>query len=70
MFTLLGQLKELQENNPRYTNLFYRLETGKVVISLEETFYDYDFEPAKLMEILQNYCYEWYNSVEIEVYFN
>jgi ribosomal protein L30E len=70
MFTLLGQLKELQENNPRYTNLFYRLETGKVVVGLEETFYDYDFQPAKLMEILQNYCYEWYNSVEIEVYFN
>ena len=70
MFTLLGQLKELQENNPRYANLFYRLENEKVVICLEETFYDYDFEPAQLMEILQNYCYEWYNSVEIEVYFN
>ena len=70
MFTLLGQLKNLQASNPRYTDLFYRLETGKVVISLEETFYDYDFEPAQLMEILQNYCYEWYNSVEIEVYFN
>ena len=70
MFTLLGQLKELQANNPRYTNLFYRLENEKVVVCLEETFYDYDFEPAQLMEILQNYCYEWYNSVEIEVYFN
>ena len=70
MFTLLGQLKELQANNPRYENLFYRLENEKVVICLEETFYDYDFEPAQLMEILQNYCYEWYNSVEIEVYFN
>ena len=67
---LMEQLKELQETVPFYRDLFYRVDSnGYVVISLEETFYDYESEPVKLMSILKNYCYEWYNSVEIEVYF-
>lgn len=67
---LMEQLKELQETVPFYRDLFYRVDSnGYVVISLEETFYDYESEPVKLMAILKNYCYEWYNSVEIEVYF-
>lgn len=65
---LMEQLKELQEI-PFYKDLFYRVENDKVVISLEETFYDYEFQPSTLMELLEQYCYEWYNSVEIEVYF-
>lgn len=65
---LIRELRNLMESNKYYKDLYFRAEGNTIVIGLEETFYDYDFEPVALMEILQNYCYEWYNSVEIEVY--
>ena len=70
MTNLLNNLNELRENNKYLHDMFYRVENDKVVVCLEETFYDYDFESVELMNLLSNYNYEWYNSVEIEVYFN
>jgi hypothetical protein len=65
---LRKQLINLMENVKGYENLYWRQDNGNVVICLEETWFDYEDEPMELMELLKDYCYEWYNSVEIEVY--
>ena len=65
----INKLEELASTKENYKYLTYRIEDHKVVVGTEETIYDYDFEPADLMEILEDYSWEWYNSVEIEVYF-
>ena len=70
MTNLLNNLNEMRENNKYLHDMFYRVENNKIVVCLEFTFYDYDFRNVELMNLLSNYNYEWYNSTEIEVYFN
>ena len=70
MTNLLNNLNDLRENNKYLHDMFYRVENNKIVVCLEFTFYDYDFRNEQLMTLLDNYNYEWYNSTEIEVYFN
>ena len=69
MMKLVNNLNEMMKD-VRLKDMFYRLEENHVVICLEYTVYDYEFQNEKLMNLLSNYDYEWYNSVEIEVYFN
>ena len=70
MENLLNNLNNLKGQNVRLKDLFVRHEENCVVICLEYTIYDYDFRNDELMTLLDNYNYEWYNSTEIEVYFN
>ena len=45
------------------------LEENKIRVGLEYTFYDYEeLQPSELLDILEKYSYDWYNSVEIHIY--
>ena len=65
---LINSLDDMIKNDKSLHDMYFRFEPKCVVICLEDTIYDYEFTNIKLMKLLSNYNYEWYNSVEIEVY--
>lgn len=67
--TIMVLLNELKEGNVKYKEMIIMLEENKIRVGLEYTFYDYEeLQPSELLDILEKYSYDWYNSVEIHIY--
>ena len=70
MKTLVKALQVTQAKGDRaYGGVEYKQENNKLVIYLDYTIYDYELQPQKLINYLNdNYWYEWYDSTTIHVY--
>ena len=70
MNELLNKLNELRESHGGLTEmaLYYNEEKNTVRVNLEYTYYDYDFLPLELQELIDQYMYEWNYSFELEIY--
>jgi hypothetical protein len=67
---LVNDLLNLRENYEylQDMNIILSKDRQKVTINLEYTMYDYDFIPAPLREVVENYFYEWNYSYEFTIY--
>ena len=63
---MLNKLNELK-NNVRLAEMELFEEADMIRISLENTIYDYEYQPTSLMNVLEEGRFDWYNSVEIHV---
>ena len=67
---LVNELLNLRESNSNLQDMAIWLsdDRRKVTVNLEYTYYDYDFLPEALENIIEEYMYEWNYSFELEIY--
>ena len=67
---LVNELLNLRESHGGLTEMGIWLsdDRRKVTVNLEYTYYDYDFIPEALENIIEEYMYEWNYSFELEIY--
>lgn len=68
---VLEELESFTKNDEMLKEVSFFLEDEHIIrMSLEYTFYDYDYEPADLINLLKEkeLDYDWYNSCEIHIY--
>lgn len=67
---LVNELLNLRESNSNLQDMAIWLsdDRRKVTVNLEYTYYDYDFLPEALENIIDQYMYEWNYSFELDIY--
>lgn len=67
---LVNELLNLRESNSNLQDMAIWLsdDRRKVTVNLEYTYYDYDFLPEALENIIEQYMYEWNYSFELDIY--
>ena len=70
MSKLVNKLLDLRESNKNLQDMdiWTNEEKNTVRVNLEYTYYDYDFIPEALENIINEYMYEWNYSFELEIY--
>ena len=70
MSKLVNKLLDLRESNENLQDMdiWTNEEKNTVRVNLEYTYYDYDFLPEALENIINEYMYEWNYSFELEIY--
>ena len=70
MSKLVNKLLDLRESNENLQDMgiWTNKEKNTVRVNLEYTYYDYDFLPLELQDLIDQYMYEWNYSFELEIY--